>query len=366
MSEEVPKLSSSKKLAFSGCLLLLLLLVTEAGWRIYAGGKYQETVADLEQSFFMEHPTLGQIYRTGRWTYPVPGSDSMVFNINDHHLRGEPVLDPKPADVLRILCLGGSTTFSTGCRADSLSYPAQLEIALAARFPGQGFEVLNAGVPGFRSAESYHNLQRLAELEPDIVVVYHGINEICWGFPEPFYLDPAKNPRPASRTERRRLEAESFFLSALFQRMFAPKLKNQEGRTQLDPRVVEAFGNNLTAIFRLAREIGAEPVSITFGARLRADFSAEVRQSIEQEKAFRLAHISYEGLVAGMIAVNARNREVAAAEDVACIELEGKLPVEAELWMDFVHLNEKGTPLMVSLVCDGIEDVVRRRLEEKP
>lgn len=366
MSEEVPRLSSRKKLAFSGCLLLLLLLATEAGWRVYATGKYRETVADLEQSFFMEHPTLGQIYRRGRWTYPVPGADSMVFHINDEHLRGGPLLDPKPADVLRILCLGGSTTFSTGCKADSLSYPAQLQAMLHARFPGQRFEVLNAGVPGFRSAESYHNLRRLAGLKPDLVLVYHGINEVCWGFPEPFYLDPAHNPRPPSRTERRKIEAESFFFTALLQRMFAPRLKNEEGRTAVDDRVIEAFGNNLTAIFELARELGAQPVSITFGARLRGDFPEEVRLAIEKEKAFRLAHISYEGLVDGMARVNARNREVAATAGVPLVELEGKLPVEPENWMDFVHLNERGTPRMVSLVCDGIEAIVRQKIEERP
>ena len=43
---------------------------------------------------------------------------------------------------------------------------------------GLRFEVLNCGVPGYTSIESLVNLElRLLELDPDVVLIYHGIND---------------------------------------------------------------------------------------------------------------------------------------------------------------------------------------------
>ncbi len=351
---DTPSLSRGKKLVFLLVLLVMCLGAVELGWRLYSAGKLAEALEEQDDSFWMEHPTLGQVYKPGEWSIEVENEEPVRFSINALHMRGGPVLDPKPDDVLRILCLGGSTTFGTGCKADSSAYPALLETMLAARYPGQRFEVLNAGTPGYRSAESLMNLERLADLEPDIVIVYHGINDICWGVPTPFFLDPQNHPRPLSRLDRKRREASSFFFQALVYRVTDPRPKNPDDRQSLDPAMLDAFAANLERIYARARALGAVPVSATFGARLAADMTPEVRAEIEQERAFELAHLPFDALVDAMAAINQRHREVAAKEGVLCVDLEGAFPHDPALWMDFVHLNDAGTPLMAERIADAL------------
>lgn len=86
--------------------------------------------------------------------------------------RGPAPAVPKPDGVRRVLCLGGSTTYGDGL-ADGETYPERLGERL-----GAGVEVVNAGVPGYTTAETLLNLcLKGLDLEPDVVVVYHAVND---------------------------------------------------------------------------------------------------------------------------------------------------------------------------------------------
>ena len=53
-----------------------------------------------------------------------------------------------------------------------------LEDFLNSSFDSPRFEVINAGTPGWTSAESLINLQfRLLELNPDMIIIYEAVND---------------------------------------------------------------------------------------------------------------------------------------------------------------------------------------------
>jgi lysophospholipase L1-like esterase len=90
--------------------------------------------------------------------------------------RGLTPAVPKPAGTLRVLCLGGSTTYGDGL-ADGETYPERLQDLLAAD-GGVPCEVVNLGVPGYTTAETLMNLWlKGLDLEPDALVVYHAVND---------------------------------------------------------------------------------------------------------------------------------------------------------------------------------------------
>ena len=92
--------------------------------------------------------------------------------------RGPEVAVPKPAGTYRIVLLGGSTTYSGGMEDTADTLPARLQALLQQRGHTQ-VEVVNAGVSGYSSFESVANLQyRVLDLQPDLMMVYHGINDI--------------------------------------------------------------------------------------------------------------------------------------------------------------------------------------------
>jgi lysophospholipase L1-like esterase len=80
------------------------------------------------------------------------------------------------AGYLRILCLGESTTFGTGL---DWNYPTFLRTILADHGRGySGFEVINAGVPGWTSDQIALRVRHeLARYKPDVAILYVGWND---------------------------------------------------------------------------------------------------------------------------------------------------------------------------------------------
>ena len=127
---------------------------------------------------FAAHPYLPFI--------PAPNYAKGPNRHNTLGFRGDEVAVPKPAGVYRIVLLGGSTTYSTGVDDYVRSYPVVLQQRLRAAGHGQ-VEVVNAGCSMYSSWESLINFQfRVLDLEPDLVIVYHGINDV-----HPRFVHPA-------------------------------------------------------------------------------------------------------------------------------------------------------------------------------
>jgi lysophospholipase L1-like esterase len=83
---------------------------------------------------------------------------------------------PSPG-VIRILCLGESTTFGAG-RSSEDSYPAQLERILNERAGRHRYTVFNAGLPATTTDRIVADLEKTLDgYRPDIVVTMMGIND---------------------------------------------------------------------------------------------------------------------------------------------------------------------------------------------
>lgn len=147
--------------------LFLFYLATPEEFLLYA------SYAQLERRYhlarFVSHQYLGYV------TTP-----NYMWGNNRHNalgFRGDEIALPKPTTTYRIVCMGGSTTYSDGVQDYTKSYPVLLEKYLHE----QGWtnvEVINAGVPGYTSLESLINLQtRVLDLEPDLIINYDGSND---------------------------------------------------------------------------------------------------------------------------------------------------------------------------------------------
>ena len=94
-------------------------------------------------------------------------------SINSFGFRdAENIEKEKSADTLRIVVLGGSSTFCYQTD-DNKIWTTVLEDLLKQRVDHK-VEVVNAGVPGYSIFESTVNyLYQIRELKPDIVIIYH-------------------------------------------------------------------------------------------------------------------------------------------------------------------------------------------------
>lgn len=99
-------------------------------------------------------------------------------DINNYGWRGKAPLLKKEKNTYRIVCLGGSTTFSYGVKNYQSSYPFFLQEVLSNKYPSKKIEVINAGV---NALDSYGELNsflfKIKYLEPDALILKSAGND---------------------------------------------------------------------------------------------------------------------------------------------------------------------------------------------
>jgi tetratricopeptide (TPR) repeat protein len=86
------------------------------------------------------------------------------------------ITEHKPADATRILIVGGSAAMGDPEPAYGVS--RVLQVLLESRFPDRKFEVINAAVTAINSHVVLPIVRDCGRLEPDVVMVYMGNNEV--------------------------------------------------------------------------------------------------------------------------------------------------------------------------------------------
>jgi len=96
---------------------------------------------------------------------------SFLSNVRNYELK-------KSAGEIRIATIGASTTANINLSYEE-NWPGRLGILLNEVYPHKKIKILNAGVPGFDTAQSIGNLAlRVMPFDPDIVIIYHAYNDL--------------------------------------------------------------------------------------------------------------------------------------------------------------------------------------------
>jgi len=104
-------------------------------------------------------------------------SDDPNNPVNSLGFRGPEILKKKPGTV-RIICLGGSTTYGLGL-SYAKTYPKLLQDRLDQEAGKNRYEVINAGMSAYR----LHHIaalysREIARLEPDVVILMNVVNNL--------------------------------------------------------------------------------------------------------------------------------------------------------------------------------------------
>jgi len=180
-------ISSILIFAFTSEIIFLFL------YRLLNGAHYQFLKKiEFKKLAYEPHPYLPFIYKkktyltkTSKVVYPLnPNIHHADLTTNNfRYLNGEngdrDILVPKPKNLTRINCLGGSTTGNYIKGSDkNYSYPLELERILKKNF-NREIEVNNCGQGGYNSADLLVRfaLQNI-DTNPDYVIIYHAYNDI--------------------------------------------------------------------------------------------------------------------------------------------------------------------------------------------
>lgn len=157
-------LSRGRKALFALLATVLAVLGAELALRSVLPAAGRATLPDaqiaahLNGKAFRYHPDLF-------WTWADPGAPGSP--VNAHGFVGKPSMRvEKAAGTRRVVFFGDSQTFGAGM-GPGQDYPAVAESTL-----GEGWELLNAGISGYRSLHVYRLLRlRIEAFAPDAIVV---------------------------------------------------------------------------------------------------------------------------------------------------------------------------------------------------
>lgn len=368
-----------------GSLLVLFAVLEIATWiwlTQFANDKQMERYGTIEQNteHFSKDKNV-EVVDKARLAYtphryigyiPTPNFRRGANFHNSLGFRGEEFPEQKPQGEFRIVCVGGSTTYTTYVEDPLQAYPAQLQDVLKEKGFG-AVRVINAGGAGWTSYETLSNfIYRLLYLDPDVIVFYHGINDAAARMIYPFIaykgdnsgflLPPAMEPqqpvymksnflrwlfirqgwaqspmalhmtmgrlRGTSRYFQFRYQYENNrFPSGIFEKISIPELfaKNPP----------DYFLQNLHNLVLLCRAYGIRPAVLTF----------KVTPEVED-------HYSHPQFAAGILEQNERLKRLCPQWGVPLCDFAALYPDDAKYYADSIHVNERGARLKAEIISE--------------
>ncbi|HEX5855349.1 MAG TPA: GDSL-type esterase/lipase family protein [Thermoanaerobaculia bacterium] len=288
-------------LALAGVLFLLLEGGCRAALRLRTGA-WPETQVTAYTKFVEK---IGKAYRPHPLLI-VAGRPDAVLEAAGHvvhfNARGQRVTNvrdvpaPKPEGTYRVVCEGGSTTFDLLAPDDAGTWPARLGTLLRPRA-----DVVNGGFPGWTSLESLVSLEtRDLDLQPDLVIVFSGVNDLQPAGYVPFSPDYTAGhaeilPRVTGVAPVPvRLVSRLVFVEWLRGRLkpqgpaqaaegYAPSYDWKGGpkRDDIPAEAVAVYKRNLRSTIAIAAAYGARTLLVAQSARVRAGHETADRDWLE-------------------------------------------------------------------------------------
>jgi hypothetical protein len=282
-----------------------------------------------------------------RWSEYQPGArlemsvagERYVVEINSQGFRTHEFSERKSPGVLRVVCIGGSTT------VEDETYPAILERRLLEMYPSHPLEVLNFGISGSYSDHWLQDPSKLFRYGPDVVVQYEAVNDIIW----------RALPRYAQdHPWKRRL-----YRGLLFERLFPIDPR------ELDPDLARVVENQvrldqLCRLHRAAHLAGsfAAPDYDTALPEERAHLDVNLADWTADRGALRLTRYKDYGRIV------ARYDELF-EQAVAMRHLEGVMVHRAlsdpTLFVDICHMNRNGIARLADVILTAVSPVIAAR-----
>lgn len=296
----------------------------------------------------------------------LPGvSGENTFSTNNMGFRGDDLHAPKPVREYRIFMVGGSTT-ECFYLDDSQAIHRVLQDALKRKFQAIEVKVYNAGKSGDGLPDHISMIvHRIVHLQPDMIVVFAGVNDLTRAIYHYDYLHYVAERRQQVSLLTMLDSASTEFqigrrVHSLMGRIAPqqpaqtleqiPQLSNYREKVRLRksvavsemrPRVdPEAYRLNLTTIVGILHAHGIQPVFMTQPSTWNSD-----DQTIKewQWMLYRFGTTYRDGFMdEALETLNGVMRQISTRFGVPLLDLARQMPKTSAFFYDDVHFNVQG------------------------
>jgi len=304
-----------------------------------------------------------------------PGYQGEWLSINSLGFRGAEISTAKPEGTLRVAVVGGSAAFGVGVHDDE-TIEAYLATALSERL-GRPVEVINGAVTSFNSSQELSQiLFRIMPLDPDVIIVYDGRNDIYFGLSpvwEPHYPPGLRDfqyhlasprPRPFSQTPAGHFlltrTAIGIGLDQLVYLIRGRQTYGDSGTLAMHLEAVEVYQQNLERIALLTQAEGIQTVfvlqpSLAAGSKPLTEAERDYVRVAQQEGYYDLLSAYYPLAVSAMMEAG-RNTGTPAYDFTTLFDAETET-----MYLDEVHLAPAGNRVVALHLADIVAELIEDR-----
>jgi hypothetical protein len=372
MDELRTKLSTGRKALFALIPAVVVLVVVLIGLEIYvrktsAYGYVTPEILrsmspDYQPAVFARH-----VIRPAAERVVINGEERFV--INSHGYRGHEFSTHKQPGTTRIMVYGGSSVFDAESKGED-DWPHRVERLLKTG----GFdnvEVINAGIPGYSSAEAVSTFFAEGHLfEPDYVLLsdewndlktFRSSNSLLRDFARE---DVPDDPRTTYQNPLDRLLSNTSQLYVrLRSRYYTWKLRlGDEGMKpagsyegELSEAAIKQYELNIETFIDIAKNIGAVPIPMIEARLVSRTNTAEDKRRISYDYVL----MTHERLCEAFDTEDAIIRRVAEQKGERVIDPSEELTGKSELFANHIHLNPDGSARLARFVAGELADVLR-------
>ncbi|MEE8523933.1 MAG: SGNH/GDSL hydrolase family protein [Thermoanaerobaculia bacterium] len=328
-------------------------------------------LAEAAARLFHDPPPVRRVWDPFAYRIPQPllvdefeslDGERVTVRLNELGMRGPPIAEPAPAHALTVVFLGGSTTENYAFdRRDT--FPELIGEQVSAGL-GRPLRIFNAGMSAATTSVSLGRLQhQVLDLEPSLIVVMHGINDLVSGFHPHFRRDGRHLTRPALAGTMPR----SYLLDWIRRRR-ARQVDGTSRRVPFDAwddfAALDVFARNLRSMAAVA---GAHEIPILF--LTQATMYRQQPLPGDEERLLMAArwfhdfetHPDVPSLARGMGAFNAATLRVAAEDGDHAYDLAAVLPQSVDLIFDDCHFTQAGNRRVAAELSPVVEDILKNR-----
>ncbi len=339
-------------------------------YRLNTGHHYKFIKKKKFEKLHVEpHPYLPYVFKKNFWRqesgkieYPLnknvffPDLKSNNLGYYNGEKGNRDVITPKPNDLIRINCLGGSTTGNYFKYKDkNYSYPLELERILKKKFT-TNFEVNNFGQGGYNSADI---LVRYAiesiDTKPDYIIIYHAYNDIRSYLTKNFSSDYSHSRRNLGEVYWKYQLGSKIpnikvnFLNYITNKYLFPidersTILEMVGKQQIDPSInyfpgLATYERNIQSIIDLSLKNNVKVILSTFCMYLYPEIQNDP------------LHALYKKIVDEE---NKIVKKLAEKNDLILVDSASLIPLDNNNFLDTIHFSIKGMNLLADCISKKI------------
>jgi len=290
----------------------------------------------------------------------------------------------KSAAEIRVATIGASTTANINLPFEE-NWPGRLGILMQQVYPQKKITILNAGIPGFDTAQSIGNLAlRVMPFQPDIVIIYHAYNDLKAILKDnkfsPDYSHIHQTPYGYHRQPNiwlKLLNHSMFYVRVRNKYRDYVSIRNQYDRiadkkspakpesntvtankrlAHIPPAAIRTFEQHVRSLVAIAKAGGAKVILSSFATLHDPNLDyrdPEIMDSLSNNQQAELGSLRYftsglelSAIFKGIKQYNDVLRAIAEDEKTGWVDNAANIPHDELYFVDRVHFSKHGANLM--------------------